>query len=400
MCKGMQTRLTISVYSIIGILLYIITFFSTKYFNYNALRYLLIVLVAIMLVAKAPKSVFVDNLRLNALVILFLAATLWSSFSSNYGTDRNLRLASIVFCVVFAELVMFLEIMAKKNMTLFCIKTWYRCAIVISLLTDILALTQGSIDGNYFVGTKFAVVYQHLFLLTLFMMVNSSSLMKKNSLNNYRVRFTFYALLILTIILSLYVDCMTGVIGTALFFVFSLLVRYNSKMMASGGMFIGAVLASFAFMWVVPSILLNENVASFITNKLNRSLSLTGRTLIFERIPQIMQGKWLLGFGYGSSYEICRRYIGFADTQNALMEWIMQIGVLGSALLCLMLCYCITRLNKNIMIYTEWVWPLAFVYTYVALGTIEITYSYQFIGALLILYALSKDKESFEMEMN
>lgn len=115
MCKGMQTRLTISVYSIIGILLYIITFFSTKYFNYNALRYLLIVLVAIMLVAKAPKSVFVDNLRLNALVILFLAATLWSSFSSNYGTDRNLRLASIVFCVVFAELVMFLEIMAKKT---------------------------------------------------------------------------------------------------------------------------------------------------------------------------------------------------------------------------------------------------------------------------------------------
>lgn len=52
------------------------------------------------------------------------------------------------------------------------------------------------------------------------------------------------------------------------------------------------------------------------------------------------------------------------------------------------------------MIYTEWVWPLAFVYTYVALGTIEITYSYQFVGALLILYALSKDKESFEMEMN
>lgn len=153
-------------------------------------------------------------------------------------------------------------------MTLFCIKTWYRCAIVISLLTDILALTQGSIDGNYFVGTEFAVVYQHLFLLTLFMMVNSSSLMKKNSLNNYRVRFTFYALLILTIILSLYVDCMTGVIGTALFFVFSLLVRYNSKMMASGGMFIGAVLASFAFMWVVPSILLNENVASFITTSL------------------------------------------------------------------------------------------------------------------------------------
>ena len=396
----MQTRLTISVYSIIGVLIYIVTFFSTKYFDYNTLRYLLIVLVAIMLIAKAPKSVFMDNLRLNVLVILFLAATLWSSFSSNYGTDRNLRLASIVFCVVFSELVMFLEIMAKKNMMHLCIKTWYRCAVLISLLTDIMALMQGSIDGNYFVGTKFAVVYQHLFLLTLFMMVNASSIMEKNSINNYRVKFTFYALLLLTVILSLYVDCMTGVIGTVLFFIISLLVRYNSKMMTSGGMFIGAILASFAFMWVVPSILLNENVASFITNKLNRSLSLTGRTLIFERIPQIMQGKWFLGFGYGSSYEICQRYIGFADTQNALMEWIMQIGVLGSILLCLILCYCITKLHKNIMFYTEWVWPLAFVYTYVALGTIEITYSYQFIGVLLVLYALSEDKGSFEMEIS
>ena len=65
-----------------------------------------------------------------------------------------------------------------------------------------------------------------------------------------------------------------------------------------------------------------------------------------------------------------------------------------------MLCYCITKLHKNIMFYTEWVWPLAFVYTYVALGTIEITYSYQFIGVLLVLYALSKDKGSFEMEMS
>lgn len=388
----MQTRLTISVYSIIGILLYIVTFFNTKYFDYNTLRYLLIVLVAVMLVAKAPKSVFMDNLGLNVLVILFLVATLWSSFSSNYGTDRNLRLASIVFCVVFVEMVFFLEIVAKKNMVLLCIKAWYRCAVVISLLTDILALTQGSIDGNYFVGTKFAVVYQHLFLLMLFMIVNSSSFMKKNSLNNYRVKFIFYALLILNVIISLYVDCMTGVIGTALFFIFSLLVRYNSKMMASSGVFIGAILASFAFMWIVPNILLNENVAYFITNKLNRSLSLTGRTLIFESIPQIMQGKWLLGFGYGSSYEICQRYIGFADTQNALMEWIMQIGVLGSILLCLILCYCINRLHKNIVICTEWVWPLAFVYTYVVLGTIEITYSYQFIGILLVLYALSEDK--------
>lgn len=388
----MQTRLTISVYSIIGILLYIVTFFNTKYFDYNTLRYLLIVLVAVMLVAKAPKSVFMDNLGLNVLVILFLVATLWSSFSSNYGTDRNLRLASIVFCVVFVEMVFFLEIVAKKNMVLLCIKAWYRCAVVISLLTDILALTQGSIDGNYFVGTKFAVVYQHLFLLMLFMIVNSSSFMKKNSLNNYRVKFIFYALLILNVIISLYVDCMTGVIGTALFFIFSLLVRYNSKMMASSGVFIGAILASFAFMWIVPNILLNENVAYFITNKLNRSLSLTGRTLIFESIPQIMQGKWLLGFGYGSSYEICQRYIGFADTQNALMEWIMQIGVLGSILLCLILCYCINRLHKNIAICTEWVWPLAFVYTYVVLGTIEITYSYQFIGILLVLYALSEDK--------
>lgn len=70
---GKHTALNVGVKQITSELTFIvdsddiITFFSTKYFNYNALRYLLIVLVAIMLVAKAPKSVFVDKSHIKAM---------------------------------------------------------------------------------------------------------------------------------------------------------------------------------------------------------------------------------------------------------------------------------------------------------------------------------------------
>ena len=106
-----------------------------------------------------------------------------------------------------------------------------------------------------------------------------------------------------------------------------------------------------------------------------------------------MYGKWFLGFGYGSTYEICLRYIGFADTQNALMEWIMQIGILGTGLFCLIIYNCVSKLHKTFGLYTEWVWLLAFLYTYVILGMIEITYSsMQFIGALLVIYFMGEKK--------
>ncbi|MEQ2563857.1 hypothetical protein WMO41_11910 [Ventrimonas sp. CLA-AP-H27] len=379
----------INIYSIISVLIYITTFFSTTYFNYNILRYVLIAIIAILLAAKMPVGTILRNLKLNILVMLFLCATLWSSFSSNYGVDRNLKLASIVFCVAFLEFVLFLEIITDKNLMLLCLKSWYKCAVIISMITDILVMTQGSVNGNYLVGTKFAVVYQHLFLLALFMIVNAGALQKSNSLKNYRVRLSFCILLIFTGFLSIHIDCMTGVIGVVLFFLFGLLVKQKTVVMTHGFVFLGVVLVSFAFMWGVPFIMGNKNIASFITNNLNRSLTLTGRTVIFEQIPRIMDGKWVLGFGYGSSYEICFKYIGFADTQNALMEWIMQVGILGTGLFCSIIYYCISKVHKTFTSYTEWVWFLAFAYTYVVLGMIEITYGMQFMGALLVLYFMS-----------
>ena len=59
-----------------------------------------------------------------------------------------------------------------------CLKCWYRCAIVVTLITDVLAILMGANSGLYFIGTKFIVVYQHLFLLMLFMSVNADKLKK------------------------------------------------------------------------------------------------------------------------------------------------------------------------------------------------------------------------------
>ena len=100
-----------------------------------------------------------------------------------------------------------------------------------------------------------------------------------------------------------------------------------------------------------------------------------------------MNDHWLLGFGYGSSYEICRSQIGFADTQNALMEWIMQIGIIGSVCLIIVLIYAFSK-SKNLKNEKQWIWLAGYIYTLIFIGTVEITYTMYFFAVLVLIYVL------------
>lgn len=97
--------------------------------------------------------------------------------------------------------------------------------------------------------------------------------------------------------------------------------------------------------------------------------------------------------------EVHTRYargIGYADTQNALMEWLLQIGILGTSILFIILSYCMKKYYKLILKsknnLKEYSWILSFIYVYIILGIIEITYDMQFIGMILILYSISIGK--------
>ena len=293
----MNKTLKINIYGLIGTLIYLTTFFNPTTFNYNNLKYLLIVIIGYLLLKKCKKRILRKNIVINSMVCIFLIISLIISYYSRGLMLRNSFLASIVFAVVFIELVIYLEIMAEKNLIDVCLKCWYRCAIVVTLITDVLAILMGANSGLYFIGTKFIVVYQHLFLLMLFMSVNADKLKKRNSLSNYTVKVKFLIIFILTIIMSVYVDCATGLTGTVLFFGISLLTLKFQKVFSNPIFFVLLVILSYVAMWNINTILLNKNISDIITIFLNRELTLTGRTVIYAGIPKLMKNHWLSGFG-------------------------------------------------------------------------------------------------------
>lgn len=390
----MKKVIKINIDTLIGIFIYMMVFFNTSLFNYNILKYCCIVIIGLFLITK--KNIYMSKKysKFNWSIVLFLSISMVISLFSKGLMYRNSFFACLVFTIIFIELVFYLEMMAEKKRMDLCLNNWYKCTIVITIITDILVYTIGEVNGVYLVGTKFAVVYQHLFLLTLFLIVNTDTLNKKYMLSNYVTKIKFLIILFLTIIISLYVDCATGLIGTILLFCFCIVLNKTKNILSNPLFFIFFMLLAYGTMWLMNVMLLNKGVAQFITVFLDRDLTLTGRTIIFSGIPQVMRNKWLIGFGYGSSYEICMRYLGYADTQNALMEWIVQIGIIGTSTLLLIFYLCVRKYHKFVTVIKEKkfdssLWILALIYVYIILGVVEITYTMQFIALMLILYSMS-----------
>ena len=91
-----------------------------------------------------------------------------------------------------------------------------------------------------------------------------------------------------------------------------------------------AILAgSSLFVVLYEVVLLNPYVQTLITTVLKRSLTLTGKNNIYMQIFLNVLKKSLVygGYGYGSSYEVCVKYLYYADTQNGILEWILQTGI-------------------------------------------------------------------------
>lgn len=140
-------------------------------------------------------------------------------------------------------------------------------------------------------------------------------------------------------------------------------------------------------MFLYEFILSNVYVQDFVINVLHRSLTLTGRTDIYPLLLSVMRKRIWFGYGYGTTYDISVRYFGYADTQNALSEWIIQIGVIGVAFIFLLL-FNIFKKAKKENLSSRWNYSLIlYIYVLTILGTVEISFGRLMFGVLALLYA-------------
>lgn len=385
----MNNRFTISLYTIFEVLIYLLTFLEIRN---NSVKYGLIIIIGLFLISKVTYGILDKNRCLNRLLGIFAVVSSFISFCSIGMTSRNPFLANVVFVCILIEFVLFVEVISAKKGIQHFLRTANICEIAICIITDILVFTKGGNSGLYLVGTKFQVVYHHILAIALYMFVNMNRIKNRKSIKYYKSFFNLILLLSLTILVSIKVDCSTGIVGLIAFFIFVGLINIKKRFFTRPIVFIGAIVLSFCFMWGFESILSNKHIIILITVYLERSLSLTGRTIIYSKMLNVMKNHWLLGFGYGSTYEICLSQIGFADTQNALMEWIMQLGIIGTICLLIVLVFAFSQL-KNLRNCRQWIWLVAYIYTLIFIGTVEITYTMYFFGVIVLIYILGNEKK-------
>ena len=385
----------IKISTIHAVLVYLLVFFSTTYISYNPIRYFLLVVVA-MMIASNIKILSRNTYRgLNVGIAFFCIATLIVSYiNRNSYTDRNPFLAAIVFTATLVEFALTVEIFCQREEMQNLIKVFYRMTLLVVIATDCLILFTTihlQYGGDVFlVGTKFSVIYMHFYLISFFIADKNVRLrtIRESSLNNAILVLFF----IMTMIMSIELGTATGIVGTVALLLFLWLNEKNIGFFLNSKIFFVALMASLLFAVFVEIILSNSVVTYIITQLLGKDVTLTFRTVIYSMLPNIMKGRWLWGFGYGTGYEVLMRH-GIVDAQNGVFDWIQQIGIFGTMSLVMWLCIAMKRPKNDYKInYSDVRSLTALIYVFVLLATVEITFSSDFLAAVVLLYGIKMQR--------
>ena len=325
----------------------------------------------------------------------FCLATLIVSYINRNGyTDRNPFLAAVVFTATLVEFALTVEIFCQREEMQNLIKVFYRMTLLVVIATDCLILFTTihlQYGGDVFlVGTKFSVIYMHFYLITFFIADKNVRLrtIRGSSLNNAILVLFF----IMTMIMSIELGTATGIVGTVALLLFLWLNEKNIGFFLNSKSFFFALMVSLLFAVFVEIILSNSVVTYIITKLLGKDVTLTFRTVIYSMLPNIMKGRWLWGFGYGTGYEVLMRH-GIVDAQNGVFDWIQQIGIFGTMLLVMWLCIAMKRPKNDYKInYSDVRSLTALIYVFVLLATVEITFSSDFLAAVVLLYGIKMQR--------
>lgn len=339
-----------------------------------------------MLFKLFKKKFFWVNVILFSFVLLMMMSGV-----SNYGSLNTVNplLSSFLISIRIIGLFLMIEYLTEINQFYSLIVIYSRLTSIFVIFNDIIILIFPTLTSNmepyYFIGNKFAVIYTHLQLLVLL-------LVRKNVEQRNCYKIYIILLAFLTAFMALRVECMTGLTGLIIFISFCILIKVTPNIFYNPAVFFASLIVSSLFVIAYEIILRFPLIQNLIISVFNRSLTLTGRTYIYANLFQILKEHWLWGYGYGSSYEICVKYLHFADTQNGIFEWILQSGIFVTACLVILLLVIINLYKKSKERREYFIPVLALLYTFLVLSSVEITIDMHFIFLLSILFGWSIQK--------
>ena len=396
--KGAKHIFSVPVHSDIFIyaMLFFVTFvdFTNCIPSYSYVQYFCLLIVALFLCLKFFASKLSHFDLFSLVFLLFCSAVILSSYFSRYDyKTRNPLLASIVF---FGGLIEFLFVVkyAKIRGRIDVLLSVILCVLFIN---DALLFVAG--DGNAIIGDKFHVAYFHIFVIVLTLL----SATRRQKMKYAVFQALLFCLVVLSFIVGIRVDCMTGVAGICLMVAWLALCRVVPSFVRSPLTAVVAMLLSVLFMYVALQIMNNAVVQRIVEGTFSHDATLSGRTHIFDVVDHMLKMRPVLGYGYGVSYEVLSGVLFIPDAQNGLAEWLIAGGWCAGVLIIasVFLAFKNSLHETANMKYLDAI--RVFIYTYICMATVEITYNAEFFAMVILLSILpetmsdNSSKESVEV---
>lgn len=385
----------IKIYSsdIIIFLFFHIAFITIPYFEYyDFMKYVIIVSIALYLLYNYKTLFKKKYRRVNAILTLFVLVVLITGYINKDNLkERNVFYAAIVFSVIVLEAFYLFQCFEQKNIVDRAINITYRLTVFYVVLTDMLLILYPKLvleqEGYYLIGNKFSVVYTHLLMLCLYWFVKG-----KTSKNN---RFILLILYALTLFVSFYIDSTTGVIGSILLFLFMVLYKKIGLFVMKPFIPVVILIVSCTFFFIF-SISDNGLMKFIVVDLLAKDSTMTGRTDIYLNVFSLLPGHLWSGYGYGSTYEVCMDILGAPNTQNGLLELLVQHGIMGVVLF-FVLMFMVFKKNSYLKtrLYSRAI--VAMIYIYIVLASVEITLGLEFFVLLAILTVCSEMDKQYNL---
>ena len=257
---------------------------------------------------------------------------------------------------------------------------WY--FIILCLINDIYMIFLPGIEWEqtYFLGNKFSVSYDHFILLCLLL----SSLRRKKYYTCWFILGSLFVFLI-----SYFTDCMTMVIGTGFMIVVYFIIKVGHIKSSRGSVVLIGMGLSFLFIYIAKPVLESAIGQAIITNLLGREGTFGSRIVIYDIVLPAIYRKFLFGYGFTNNmFQLVGS--GVPNTQNGLLDIISYYGIIGALLYVYILYLCLKDkcINyNNIML-------LISIYVLIFMGTVEITYTSNFLMLAALFSAFKNVKKT------
>ena len=175
-------------------------------------------------------------------------------------------------------------------------------------------------------GDKFVLSYTNLFWISVFCYYRYFKTYHFNLLQ-YRI------LLMLSFVVSSVIGCSTGIIVAMSMLILSFVdISFISKIMVSPLNLIIAILVfDLGFYFTYETILKNDFVKYVIVDLLGEDLTLTSRTIIWDRLDAILDLEPLWGFGPGNETSVVQNLVNLTNAQNGILHDYLGVGIIGVA---------------------------------------------------------------------